>query len=48
MTLVPLVAAAAESGSPPINPFIVGAGVLIFLSLLVLALLSFGAGREHS
>jgi hypothetical protein len=43
-----LLVAAAESAKSGINPFVVGAGVLVLFTLVVLALLSFGAGREHS
>jgi hypothetical protein len=48
MSLAPLLVVAAESKSSGINPFFVGGGVLLLLALVVLALLSFGAGREHS
>jgi hypothetical protein len=43
-----LLVSAAESSTGGINPFAVGAAVLALLSLAVLALLAFGAGREHS
>ena len=31
-----------------INPYIVGGGILLLLVLLMVALLSFGAGRDHT
>jgi len=43
-----LLVSAAESAVSGINPYFVGAGVLILFTLIVLALLSFGGGREHS
>jgi hypothetical protein len=48
MSFAPLLVSAAESATSGVNPYAVGAGVLIFFVLVVLALLSFGAGREHS
>ena len=44
----PLLAFAAEAKSSGINPFVVGGGLLLLLALAVLALLAFGAGRDHS
>ena len=44
---VPAVITAASESSG-INPYFVGAGVLLLLALAVFALLAFGAGREHS
>ncbi len=34
--------------STEVSPFLVGGGALVLLFLLVLAVLTFGAGREHS
>jgi len=34
--------------STEVSPFLVGGGALVILFLLVLAVLVFGAGREHS
>jgi hypothetical protein len=34
--------------STEVSPYLVGGGVLVILFLLVLAVLAFGAGREHS
>ncbi len=49
MSLPPLlVLAAAEGGSSGINPYAVGAGVLVIFVALVAGLLAFGAGRDHS
>ena len=43
-----VVTAAAESGEAAINPYVVGAISLAILLALIVALLMFGAGREHS
>jgi hypothetical protein len=48
MFAAPLVVLAAEAASSGINPFFVGGGLLLLLALAVLALLAFGAGRDHS
>jgi|APDOM4702015023_1054809.scaffolds.fasta_scaffold566792_1 hypothetical protein len=41
-------AAEAEHGDPVIHPYFVGGIALGLLLLLVLAVISFGGGREHS
>jgi hypothetical protein len=43
-----LTAAATVPLSTEVSPFLVGGGALVILFLLVLAVLAFGAGREHS
>lgn len=43
-----LVRAAEESESAAVNPWLVGGAVLAFLLLLLLGLVWFGGGREHS
>ncbi|WP_295657745.1 hypothetical protein [uncultured Nocardioides sp.] len=43
-----LVAAAAEHGEPALSPYAVGGVTLAILLALLLALLAFGGGREHS
>ena len=48
LSTLTLVAAAAEHGDPAVSPIVVGAGVLAILLLLLLAVVSFGGGREHS
>jgi hypothetical protein len=48
MSLAPLLVSAASSGLSGINPFVVGGSVLLLLTLVMLGLLSFGAGRPHS
>ena len=40
--------AAESSSSGGINPYAIGAVVMALLTLAVLGLLAFGAGREHS
>ncbi len=37
---------ASESGG--VSPWIVGPGVFVFLLVLLIALVAFGGGREHS
>ena len=48
MSLSAVAVLAAESGEPAINPYAVGGIALAILLGLLLALLAFGAGREHS
>ena len=45
LMLLPL---AAEEGGAGAWPYIVGGGALLLLLAALVALLSFGAGREHS
>ena len=42
-----ILAEAAEHG-PDVNPWVVGIVVLAFFLVLMLSVLSFGKGREHS
>ena len=42
------VAAASEQAEPAIHPYAVGGSALAVLLVLLLALVSFGGGREHS
>jgi len=49
MSLSALSIVAAESpGDPAVHPYLVGAIALAILLGLLLALISFGGGREHS
>jgi hypothetical protein len=48
MSSVRLVSAATEAQSSGINPWVVGVSVLALLMILMLALLAFGGGREHT
>ena len=50
MSLTPLVAAAAETPSNelPVHPYVVGIVAFALLAFLMVALLAFGKGREHS
>ncbi|MCW2832678.1 MAG: hypothetical protein JWN68_631 [Nocardioides sp.] len=49
MSLSALIIAAAESqGEPAIHPYAVGGIALAILLGLLLALVTFGGGREHS
>ena len=45
---VALLVSAAESGSPGINPYLVGGTIFLLLALAMGALLAFGGGREHT
>lgn len=46
-TVLALVQASEEAGGG-INPWAVGGGVLAFLLLLLLGVVAFGGGRDHS
>ena len=49
LSTVTLIAAeTAEHGEPAVNPYWIGAATLVLLLVLVLAVVSFGGGREHS
>ena len=48
MSIAPLLTLAAEEGAAAINPWFVGAGVLLLLLALLAGLVAFGAGRDHS
>jgi hypothetical protein len=48
MPIAPLVVLAAESEASGINPYVVGGSILLLLVLLMVALLAFGRGRDHS
>jgi len=50
-TVAPLVislSAGVEEESHGVNPYLVGAGTLVALLALLLALVAIGGGREHS
>lgn len=46
-TVVPGLSESAAHGSA-VNPWLVGVGVFILLTAMLLTLLMFGAGRDHS
>lgn len=46
--VTPLVHLAAEEHPAKVNPFFIGGGVLLIFIVLVVGLLSFGAGRDHT
>jgi len=48
MSLILAAAEGAEHGDPAISPYLVGAIALGSLLLLMVGLLAFGKGREHS
>ena len=48
MSFAPLLVSAATGGSSGVNPYLVGAGVLVLFVAMILGLLAFGAGRDHS
>ena len=43
-----VMAAEAEHGEAAVSPYVVGAIALALLLVLLLAVVSFGGGREHS
>ena len=47
-TVTTLAAETAEHGEPALHPYIVGGIALAILLVLLLAVISFGGGREHS
>jgi hypothetical protein len=49
MSIAPLVITAAENTAEGgVNPWFVGVGVFVLLLAMMVALLAFGAGRDHS
>jgi hypothetical protein len=48
MSITPLVTLAAEASHSGINPWFVGGGVFVLLLALLVGLLAFGGGRDHS
>lgn len=48
MSVAPLLVSAAETVRHGISPWFIGGGVLLLLVLSMVALLAFGAGRDHS
>jgi hypothetical protein len=49
MAVAPLLTTAAETGGiHDVNPWVVGGSIMALLIVLVLGLLAFGAGRDHS
>jgi hypothetical protein len=47
-TVIPLAAETGEGASLGVHPYVVGAVALGLLLALLLAVVSFGGGREHS
>jgi uncharacterized protein (DUF2062 family) len=48
LSALTIVAAAAEHGEPALSPYAVGGIALAILLALLVALVAFGGGREHS
>jgi hypothetical protein len=48
MAVAPLLVTAAASATKGVNPYFVGAGIMVLVILTMLGLLAFGAGRDHS
>jgi hypothetical protein len=48
MSSARLLSAATEAQSAGINPWVVGVSVLALLVILMLGLLAFGGGRDHT
>ena len=47
-TVITLAAETAEHGEPAVHPYVIGGLALALLLVLLLAVVSFGGGREHS
>jgi hypothetical protein len=47
-TALAVIQAAGESSDPPVNPYLVGGGILLFLLCVMGALVLFGGGRDHT
>jgi hypothetical protein len=47
-TVLAVLRVAGEHGEPAVNPWIIGGGTLALLLLLLLGLVAFGGGRDHS
>ena len=47
-TVLAVIQAAEEHGEPAVNPWLIGGGTLAILLILLVALVAFGGGREHS
>lgn len=48
LSALAVVSAAEEHGEPAVNPWFIGGGTLALLLLMLLALIAFGGGRDHS
>jgi hypothetical protein len=48
LTALAVLQAAEEHGEPAVSPWFVGGGALAILVLLLVALVMFGGGRDHS
>lgn len=48
LTALAVVQAAEEHGEPAVNPWFIGGGALAILLFLLLGLVLFGGGRDHS
>ena len=49
MAVAPLIVTAAETGGiHDVNPWVVGGSIMALLIVLMVGLLAFGAGRDHS
>ena len=48
MSAARLLSAATEAEASGINPWVVGVSVLALLLILMLGLLAFGGGRDHT
>ena len=47
-TAITLAAETSEHSEPAVHPYVIGAIALSILLLMLLALVTFGGGREHS
>lgn len=47
-TALAVLQAAEEHGEPAVHPWIIGGGSLAVLLLMLIAVIAFGGGRDHS
>ncbi|MEZ0578920.1 hypothetical protein [Nocardioides sp. MH1] len=48
LTAAAVLKAAEEAGEPAVNPWLIGGSAFAILALLLLGLVFFGGGRDHS
>lgn len=48
MSLTSVIIAAEQPTGPGVSPWLIGGGAFVLLVLLMVGLLAFGGGRDHS